>query len=216
MKKLLLGTAIALLASASAYAGDIGVSMANSDTFLTVLRKGIEKSAADANQPVQIEIADDDVQKQLSQIQNFIAAKVDATDKDYFEQEIRPLLDHPLIDFVGEVDHQRKVELLCRARALLFPIDWPEPFGLVMIEAMACGTPVVTRPCGAVPEIVAHGRTGLVGSSVDELVDAVKGVKRLDRRACRQEVEQRFNASRMATDYETVYRRLLDTSHSAP
>jgi glycosyltransferase involved in cell wall biosynthesis len=144
-----------------------------------------------------------------------MAAKVDATDKEYFERDIRPLLDHPLIDFVGEVDHKRKVELLSRARALLFPIDWPEPFGLAMIEAMACGTPVVTRPCGAVPEIIAHGRTGLVGSSIDELVDAVKGVDRLDRRECRREVEERFNASRMATDYEHVYCQLLETSRAA-
>jgi glycosyltransferase involved in cell wall biosynthesis len=144
-----------------------------------------------------------------------IAAKIDPTEKDYFEREIRPLLGHPLIDFVGEVDHRRKVELLGRARALLFPIDWPEPFGLVMIEAMACGTPVVTRPCGAVPEIVAHGRTGLVASTVDELVDAVKRVDRLDRRACRREAEERFSAARMTTDYERVYQQLVETSRAA-
>ena len=144
-----------------------------------------------------------------------MAAKIDSTDRDYFERDIRPLLDHPLIDFVGEVDHQRKVELLTRARALLFPIDWPEPFGLVMIEAMACGTPVVTRPCGAVPEIIAHERTGLVASSVDELVDAVKRVDRLDRRECRREVEERFSASRMARDYERVYRQVVETARAA-
>jgi glycosyltransferase involved in cell wall biosynthesis len=144
-----------------------------------------------------------------------MAAKIDPTEKDYFERDIRPLLDHPLIEFVGEVDHQRKVELLTRARALLFPIDWPEPFGLVMIEAMACGTPVVTRPCGAVPEIVTHERTGLVASSVDELVDAVKRVDRLDRRECRREVKERFSASRMATDYERVYRQLVERSRAA-
>jgi glycosyltransferase involved in cell wall biosynthesis len=143
-----------------------------------------------------------------------MAAKIDPTDKDYFERDIRPLLDHPLIDFVGELDHQRKVQLLARARALLFPIDWPEPFGLVMIEAMACGTPVVTRPCGAVPEIVAHERTGLVASSIDELVDAVKRVHRLDRRECRREVKERFSASRMATDYERVYRQLIEASRA--
>jgi glycosyltransferase involved in cell wall biosynthesis len=144
-----------------------------------------------------------------------MAAKIDPTDKDYFERDIRPLLDHPLIQFVGELDHQRKVELLTRARALLFPIDWPEPFGLAMIEAMACGTPVVTRPCGAVPEIVAHERTGLVASSIDELVDAVKRVHRLDRRECRREVKERFSASRMATDYERVYRQLIEASRAA-
>jgi glycosyltransferase involved in cell wall biosynthesis len=144
-----------------------------------------------------------------------MAAKIDPTEKDYFERDIRPLLDHPLINFVGELDHQRKVELLTRARGLLFPIDWPEPFGLVMIEAMACGTPVVTRPRGAVPEIVAHERTGLVASSVDDLVDAVKRLDQLDRRECRREVEERFSASRMAADYERVYRQLLDASPAA-
>jgi glycosyltransferase involved in cell wall biosynthesis len=144
-----------------------------------------------------------------------MAAKIDPTDKDYFEREIRPLLDHPLIQFVGELDHQRKVALLTRARALLFPIDWPEPFGLAMIEAMACGTPVVTRPYGSVPEIVAHERTGLVASSIDELVDAVKRVHRLDRRECRREVKERFSASRMATDYERVYRQLIEASRAA-
>ena len=144
-----------------------------------------------------------------------MAAKIDPTEKDYFEREIRPLLDHPLIEFVGEVDLRQKVELLSRARALLFPIDWPEPFGLVMIEAMACGTPVITRPFGAVPEIIAHERTGLVASSVDELVDAVKQVDRLDRRECRREVEERFSLSRMATDYERVYHQLVGTSRVA-
>jgi len=140
-----------------------------------------------------------------------MAAKIDPTDKDYFEREIRPLLDHPLIEFIGEVDLQQKVELLGRARALLFPIDWPEPFGLVMIEAMACGTPVVTRPFGAVPEIIAHERTGLVASSVEELVDAVKRVDRLDRRECRREVKERFSVARMAADYERVYRQIIET-----
>jgi len=144
-----------------------------------------------------------------------VAAKIDETERDYFERDIRPLLDHPLIEFVGEVDQARKLELLAGARALLFPIDWPEPFGLVMIEAMACGTPVVARPCGAVPEIVTHERTGLIASSLDELTAAVKRVDTLDRRACRQEVERRFSAARMATDYERVYRRLAEESRAA-
>jgi glycosyltransferase involved in cell wall biosynthesis len=108
------------------------------------------------------------------------------------------------------VDQAAKLELLAGARALLFPIDWPEPFGLVMIEAMACGTPVVARPCGAVPEIVTHERTGLIASSIDELATAVKRVDRIDRRACRREVEERFSAARMTTDYERVYRRLTE------
>jgi glycosyltransferase involved in cell wall biosynthesis len=144
-----------------------------------------------------------------------IAAKIDETERDYFERDIRPLLDHPLIEFVGEVDMARKLELLGKARALLFPIDWPEPFGLVMIEAMACGTPVVARPFGAVPEIVTHERTGLIASSVDELVAAVKRVETIDRGACRREVEQRFSAARMTEDYERVYRRLTEKSRAA-
>jgi glycosyltransferase involved in cell wall biosynthesis len=144
-----------------------------------------------------------------------IAAKIDPTEREYFEREIRPLLDDPLIEFVGEVDMAQKVALLGRARALLFPIDWPEPFGLVMIEAMACGTPVVTRPCGAVPEIVTHERTGLIADSVDELAEAVKRVDRLDRAECRREVERRFSAERMTTDYERVYRELAEAPRAA-
>jgi glycosyltransferase involved in cell wall biosynthesis len=143
-----------------------------------------------------------------------IAAKIDETEREHFERDIRPLLDHPLIEFVGEVDMARKVALLGRSRALLFPIDWPEPFGLVMIEAMACGTPVVARPCGAVPEIVTPGRTGLLAESVDELAEAVKRVDRLDRAECRREVERRFSAARMATDYERVYERLAEVSRA--
>jgi glycosyltransferase involved in cell wall biosynthesis len=144
-----------------------------------------------------------------------VAAKIDETEREYFERNIRPLLDHPLIEFIGEVDQSRKLELLREARALLFPIDWPEPFGLVMIEAMACGTPVVARPCGAVPEIVTDGRTGLLADSLDELTAAVKRVDTLDRQACRREVEERFSAARMVTDYERVYRRLTDVSWAA-
>jgi len=144
-----------------------------------------------------------------------VAAKIDKTDREYFERDIRPLLDHPLIEFIGEVDQPRKLELLRGARALLFPIDWPEPFGLVMIEAMACGTPVVARPCGAVPEIVTDGRTGLIADSLDDLTAAVKRVDTLDRQACRREVEERFSAERMVTDYERAYRRLMEVSRAA-
>jgi glycosyltransferase involved in cell wall biosynthesis len=144
-----------------------------------------------------------------------IAAKIDESEREYFESEIRPRLDHPLVEFVGEVDMSRKVALISRSRALLFPIDWPEPFGLVMIEAMACGTPVVARPYGAVPEIVTDGRTGLIADSVDELVEAVKRVEQIDRRACRREVETRFSAERMTEDYERVYERLASRARAA-
>jgi glycosyltransferase involved in cell wall biosynthesis len=135
-----------------------------------------------------------------------IAAKVDPVDRAYFESEIEPLLDHPLIDFIGEIDDGAKAELLGGARALLFPIDWPEPFGLVMIEALACGTPVIARPCGSVREILEPGLTGLLGDTLDDLVRAVKRVDTISRQTCRRHAEARFTAERMARDYEAVYR----------
>jgi glycosyltransferase involved in cell wall biosynthesis len=137
-----------------------------------------------------------------------IAGKVDRTDREYFEREIRPLLAHPLVEFLGELDEPAKREVMAGALALLFPIEWPEPFGLVMIEALAAGTPVIARPCGSVPEIVIPGRTGFVADTVDELVAAVRRVEMLDRAACRAEVEARFSVRRMVDDYEAVYRRL--------
>src|SRR4030095_9670498 len=109
-----------------------------------------------------------------------IAAKVDAADREYFAREIEPLLDDPLIEYLGEIDEEAKPAFLGNALALLFPIDWPEPFGLVMIEAMACGTPIIARPFGSVPEIVDAGRTGFVVDTLDELVDAVKRVRTSD------------------------------------
>ncbi len=137
-----------------------------------------------------------------------IAAKVDAKDREYYERVIVPLLDDPLIEFMGEIGDADKAAFLGAARALLFPIDWPEPFGLVMVEAMACGTPVVARPCGAVPEVVAHGRTGFVVDSLVELIEAVKRLDEIDRTACRRHVETRFSVERMTDDYEAVYRNL--------
>jgi glycosyltransferase involved in cell wall biosynthesis len=134
-----------------------------------------------------------------------IAAKVDPADRAYFEAEIRGLLHHPLIDFVGEIADTDKPAFLGGALALLFPIDWPEPFGLVMIEAMACGTPVIARPCGSVREVVVSGRTGLFADTLDGLVAAIKRVERIDRMACRRHVEARFTVERMADDYEAVY-----------
>jgi glycosyltransferase involved in cell wall biosynthesis len=138
-----------------------------------------------------------------------IAAKVDPADRRYFEEEIRPLLDDPLVEYLGEIGDDAKPAFLGQALALLFPVDWPEPFGLVMIEAMACGTPVVARGCGAVPEVVVSGRTGYVVDTLDELVDAVKRVGNLDRAECRRHVEEHFTVERMADDYEAIYRRLL-------
>jgi len=138
-----------------------------------------------------------------------IAAKIDRVDRDYFEAEIRPLLDNPLVEFVGEIGLPEKTEFLGNAMALLFPIDWPEPFGLVMIEAMACGTPVVAFPKGSVPEIIEHGRSGFVVSSVSEAVEAVDQLAKIPREECRASFEQRFTASRMAEDYLVLYKRLI-------
>ena len=135
-----------------------------------------------------------------------IGAKVDPADQAYFENDIRPLLGSRWVDFIGEVDEATKAELLAHARALVFPIDWPEPFGLVMLEAMACGTPVIARPCGAVPEVVIDGVTGYLGDTLDDLVKATRAVDQLDRAACRAHVERRFSVERMADRYEALYR----------
>jgi glycosyltransferase involved in cell wall biosynthesis len=144
-----------------------------------------------------------------------IAAKVDRVDDAYFRSEIAPLLDDPLIDFIGEVDDAGKSEFLGNARALLFPIDWPEPFGLTMIEAMACGTPVIAWPCGAVREVVDHGVTGLLVDSLEAAVAAVRDVASLPRRSVRRRFERRFLARRMATEYQAIYHRLAGVRPSA-
>jgi glycosyltransferase involved in cell wall biosynthesis len=137
-----------------------------------------------------------------------IAAKVDLADRDYFQSRIQPLLKLPGMEFLGEVGEDGKPALLGNASALLFPIDWPEPFGLAMIEALSCGTPVIAWPNGAVPEIVEHGRTGFIVDSVDDAVAALEPAARLDRRRVRQRFEERFSAERMARDYLGVYRAL--------
>jgi glycosyltransferase involved in cell wall biosynthesis len=138
-----------------------------------------------------------------------IAAKVDAADHVYFESVIRPLLDDPLIEFIGEIGADRKPEFLGNALALLFPIRWPEPFGLVMIEAMACGTPVIAWERGSVPEVIEPGRTGFIVRSDREALEAIGQVGRLDRRAVRAAFEHRFTARHMAEGYVDVYERLL-------
>lgn len=137
-----------------------------------------------------------------------LAARIAPDERAFFDERVRPRLGHPLVRFIGEVDETQKRSLLGSARALLSPIDWPEPFGLVMIEAMACGTPVVTRPCGAAPEIVRHGVTGFLASDRDGLVEAVRAAGRLDRAACRRHVERRFSAQAMAARYERLYETL--------
>jgi glycosyltransferase involved in cell wall biosynthesis len=137
-----------------------------------------------------------------------IAAKVDAADARYFESEIRPLLDHPLIEYVGEIGEADKPEFLGNALALLFPVDWPEPFGLVMIEAMACGTPVIAYRCGSVPEVVEHGVNGFIVDDQESAARAVHQVEALDRARVRACFEQRFTVERMADDYLELYRAL--------
>jgi glycosyltransferase involved in cell wall biosynthesis len=144
-----------------------------------------------------------------------IAAKVDAVDREYHEREIAPLLDHPLVQFIGEIDDAAKPGFLGEALALLMPIDWPEPFGLVMIEALACGTPVIARRRGSVPEVVQHGRTGFVVETVDEMADAVRGLDRIDRTDCRRAVETRFTVDRMTDAYEAIYSSLVTAARTA-
>ena len=138
-----------------------------------------------------------------------IAAKVDAVDRDYFESEIRPLLNDPLIEFIGEIGEDEKNEFLGNALSVLFPIDWPEPFGLVMIEAMACGTPTIAYRNGSVPEVLEDEKTGFIVDNLRDAVDAVDRVSLLSRRTCREVFERRFSASRMAFDYLTIYKALL-------
>ena len=141
-----------------------------------------------------------------------IAGKVDRVDQDYFESVVEPLLRDPLVEFVGEIGDGEKEEFLGHAYALLFPIDWPEPFGLVMIEAMACGTPVIAYRSGAVPEVIEEGHTGFIVEGLEDAVEAVRRVPELSRRRCREVFEQRFTAARMAHDYIEVYYRLIKRS----
>jgi glycosyltransferase involved in cell wall biosynthesis len=138
-----------------------------------------------------------------------IAAKVDRVDKDYFEGVVEPLLRDSLIEFVGEIGDGEKDEFLGHAYALLFPIDWPEPFGLAMIEAMACGTPVIAYRSGAVPEVMEEGHTGFIVEGLEDAVEAVRRVPELSRKRCREIFDQRFTAARMAHDYVQLYERLI-------
>lgn len=139
-----------------------------------------------------------------------IAAKVDPVDRDYFATTIKPLLSRPGIEYIGEIDDAQKSEFLGNALAVLFTIEWPEPFGLVMIESMACGTPVIARPYGSVREIMRHGVTGLIAHDVDEMVAAVKQIESISREACRAEFEARFAVDVMAARYERLYEQLID------
>jgi glycosyltransferase involved in cell wall biosynthesis len=144
-----------------------------------------------------------------------IAAKVDKVDEDYFRNDILPLIDGSAVEFIGEINEHEKTKFLGEAAALLFPVDWPEPFGLVMIEAMACGTPVLAFRCGSIPEVIEDGITGRIVDSEEEGVAALPGILSYDRRVVRRRFEERFTATRMAKDYVSAYRRLLKARKSS-
>ncbi len=140
-----------------------------------------------------------------------IAAKVDRADRGYWEEVIQPMISaNPNVEYLGEIDDRQKPDFLGKAAALLFPIDWPEPFGLVMIEAMACGTPVIAFCAGSVPEVIDHGRSGLVVKSLDEAVKAVTLAAAMTRAEVRRTFEERFTVERMVADYVSVYRQIRD------
>jgi glycosyltransferase involved in cell wall biosynthesis len=145
-----------------------------------------------------------------------IAAKVDVVDHDYFEEMIRPLLAKPHVQFLGEISDAQKSDFLSRAVALIVPIDWPEPFGLVMIEALACGTPVIAFNRGAAPELIEDGVTGFVVEDETSAVGALRHVSRLSRTVVRQRFEERFAARRMAKEYLELYRDLLGGASRRP
>jgi len=145
-----------------------------------------------------------------------IAAKVDKADQDYFKSEIEPLLSHANVEFIGEIDETRKPEFLSRAKALLFPIDWCEPFGLVMIEAMACGTPVIAFNRGSVPEVIDHAVTGYIVEDVQGAVAALQRLDELSREEIRAQFERRFTAQAMAREYVERYTALIEQRARRP
>jgi glycosyltransferase involved in cell wall biosynthesis len=142
-----------------------------------------------------------------------IAAKVDNADKEYYDTLIKPLIvGNPDVEFIGEINDAQKPEFLSGAHALIFPIDWPEPFGLVMIEAMACGTPVIAFNSGSVPEVMDHGVTGFIVNDIDEAVGAVGKIHTLDRARVRATFDRRWTSRRMAEDYIDVYEELAENA----
>jgi len=139
-----------------------------------------------------------------------IVAKIDQVDRAYFQSVVQPLLDDPLVEYLGEMGERDKNAFLGQAYALLFPIDWPEPFGLVMIEALACGTPVIAYGRGSVPEVLEDGVTGWIVAGRDDAIQAIAQVSTLSRRRCRQTFEERFSATQMTQDYLRIYQQLLE------
>ena len=143
-----------------------------------------------------------------------MAGKVDAVDTDYYQEQVEPLIDGELIQYLGEISHEDKVKLLGEATATLFPITWREPFGLVMIESMAAGTPVIAMKLGSVPEVIESGKTGFVCDSIDEMIQMVPKATKLDRQTCREYVVSRFSVESMTDGYEKAYSMVLNSTQS--
>lgn len=139
-----------------------------------------------------------------------IAAKIDKVDQEYFDNEIKSLMEHPLVEYIGEIGEKEKNIFLGNSKALIFPIDWAEPFGLVMIEAMACGTPVVAMRRGSVPEVMEHGKSGFICNDFNELVEAVKNIGSIKRADCREVFEKRFTSEVMTKNYINLYSKLIE------
>ena len=145
-----------------------------------------------------------------------IAAKIDNADREYYETVIKPLMSDPNVEFIGEIGESEKDKFLGNAYAYLFPIDWPEPFGLTMIEAMACGTPTIAFNCGSVPEIMQEGLTGCIVDDMDQAVAAVEKIASIERTACRNVFEKRFTSTRMAEQYADVYQSMITGTPVTP
>lgn len=145
-----------------------------------------------------------------------VAGKVDRVDRNYFEEKVKPLLSSSLVEFIGEITGQERNELMGGALGFLFPLDWPEPFGLVVVESLAVGTPVITRPVGSVPELMVDGVTGFLCESLEEMAARIPDLAALDRRACRRHVEENFSTGRMADGYEAAYARRVESRNLSP
>ena len=145
-----------------------------------------------------------------------IAAKVDPVDREYFETQIEPLLDHPLVEYVGEITDEEKNDFLGDAYALVCPYDWPEPFGIVLIEALACGTPVLAYNRGSIPEVIENHTTGIICEDLSQMIGALESMSKIDRARCRENFERRFTVERMVQDYLKVYERQVEGKSLLP
>ncbi len=169
------------------------------DYFAFLGRMSPEKGAKQA-----IEVA------KIAGVKLKMAAKIDVVDKEYFEKELKPFIDSKQIEFIGEIGPRDKDSFLKNARGLLAPLQWEEPFGLFIVEAQACGAPVIALKRGAAPEIIKHGKTGFVVKTLNEMVSAIKNIDSIEREECRKWVEKNFTAERMVKEYEEVYRKLVN------